>query len=147
MLIKSKIPTPKHVYNPQKEELVSIDGDWGEESRYNPGLTMSHHADHGTIILSLQRDPRVKFECEIYPSGEGDHFILHMVCPRCRHALTINSRNKAMDLNQSTGILNVEPSECTWELKPEEDPNAGLLITAGLCRYRFAIENSMVREL
>lgn len=78
---------------------------------------------------------------------------VHLICPKCHHALRISSDRKAIEfdpnrlVNGSRGDISVEPFECTWEMKDAGDHVQGL-IAGGitLCRWKAAIDHNVARD-
>jgi hypothetical protein len=80
-----------------------------------------------------------EIEAEIY---RADGVLsVHTVCPKCRHTLWINGKNKAVEYNPKTGTLHVEPFQCTWEMG-EDRREFGF----GLCNLVLAYDGKIAKD-
>lgn len=80
-----------------------------------------------------------EIECEVYEAN--GILSVHTVCPKCRHALWIDGRNKKIEYDKKKGILRIEPFECTWEMG-EDRREFGF----GLCRLKMVYEGKTARD-
>lgn len=80
-----------------------------------------------------------EIECEVY---KVDGILsVHTVCPKCRHALWIDGRNKNIEYDDNKGTLRVEPFECSWEIG-EDRRRFGF----GLCRMKLLYEGKIAKD-
>ena len=114
----------------------------------NTGLSINHDLKGcaaGQVVLMYKGRfcppnlSHVEIECEVY---EADGiFSVHAVCPKCRHALWIDGRNKKVEYDKRDGKLFVEPFMCPWEMTTERQ-SFGI----GLCQLRLAFDGKVVKE-
>jgi hypothetical protein len=130
----------------------------------NQGVTINHDLT-GIAIAKVTLEYRGRFvppnmqkveiECEVYEAG--GLLMVHTACPKCRHALRIDGRNKAIELrggkraeslNQTQAKLigaelYVEPFECPWEMGGKDDHQH---FGFGLCRLRLAYDGKVAKD-
>jgi hypothetical protein len=140
-----------------KRKLAQMAGD------YDQGVTAKTKLDatkHEVLVLYKKAD--VWLTVDVYPM-HGEPTTIHLICPRCHHSLQISETRKKMEVDLfavspilrmltdardldaddiaylrakgSTGVISVEPFECTWELGPGQ-----------LCRWKAAIDKNVVKE-
>lgn len=127
----------KPAYDPNKEDLFHLAGD----------------ADHGMgstarLTKSAIGHPEIR-----YKGKQGDFvmtadvyrtdgkLLVHLICPKCRHALHVREAAKKMAYSEADG-LSIEAFECSWEL----DGDTGRLFGLALCRCRLAIDKNVARD-
>ena len=81
-----------------------------------------------------------EIECEVYRAEEGGPWMVHSVCPRCRHSIIIDGRKKRVDFDPQRGLF-TEPFGCPWELS-DDRKEFGL----SLCRLRVVYDGHVVRD-
>lgn len=81
----------------------------------------------------------VEIECEVYRGPDGA-LLVHSVCPRCRHSIQIDGKNKRVEYDPEKGLF-VEAFGCPWELT-EEEVKSG----AWLCRLRLEYAGREARD-
>lgn len=159
------------IYDDSKEEMIPLAGD-GDPTRSglvsqntrardpfgssaigaSSGVNLSNTKD-GTVVVRYQD---MLIECDVY-AFPGAPIKIVLMCPRCGHALNIESDKKQMQYAKhapvqvgdfvNCGVLDVEPFECTWEL-----PGAGVHVpgiqSAGtsLCRWKVGISKNIARD-
>ena len=124
-------------YDPSKEEIYQIAGDPDHGLSSDMNLTNSAFAKPQIRYKGKAGD--FVLSCELYKIG--DELSLHLICPRCRHALMIKSSSKQMEYDKERG-LSVEPFQCTWELPEDQRVQFGI----GLCKWTAVIENDRARD-
>lgn len=98
---------------------------------------------------------------------------LHLICPKCKHTLTVDGNRKAIDwrptepspharalrevlpaearyLADNLGVMSVEEFQCTWELEDQKQDNqkeVGIISGRQLCKFRGVIERNILREI
>ena len=129
-------------YNPKREELYSIKEDTG------PGAHQGEvvKGTHSTMDLTKTAlgHPVVRYkeyliETDVYQMG--DELMVHMYCPKCRHAIRISSNRKAISYDQPSDRLSVEPFMCTWELGLDHQE-----FGFSLCRWTVGIDNGLAKD-
>lgn len=118
----------------------------------NKGVTINHDL-RGLAIGKVQMFYKGKqvmpppgmdkfmVECEVYQVD--DHLLVHTVCPKCRHAQNIDSRNKQMDFDRERMMLKIEPFTCPWEMGGEDEHRG---FGVGLCQMRVAYDGRVIRD-
>lgn len=123
-------------FDPNKEELYHVAGD------ADTGIAADTH-----LTKSAWKQPQIRYSgkygdfvmtCEIYKIG--NELSMHLICPKCRHALMIKNTQKQMDWDDDKG-LTVEPFRCTWELDDRR-----IEFGVGLCNWTAVIDCSRVRD-
>jgi len=131
-----------NLYDQNKFELEYVAGD-------KPGSKLEdHHMDKGistSVTVKPYETTYIRYrdiilESELYKAG--DELTLHMMCPKCRHALKISSKNKQMDWDGK--YISVERSGCTWEL--DTDIPTGVFTISNLCNWKFYIDRGMAKD-
>lgn len=143
------------VFDKEREELVHLAGDQPDPLTGMPGVET---ARAGGGIMSTVRmtksaagHPKVRYkdfvlELDVYEPPGAPRYV-HLICPRCRHALRITEDRKAMEYDptrdvENGGRISVEKFTCTWELPEDRRMEFGL----GLCRWTVAIDNNVARD-
>lgn len=146
------------IIDPRREELVHLAGDAPDP------LAEVHGFEHarGTGIASTvnltktaKGHPKIRYKdflitADVYELA-GEPMKIHLICPRCRHALWIRADRKHIDYDVTAdvdngGRLSVEPFMCTWELDAE--PGARRMeFGLSLCKWRVAIDNNVARDV
>lgn len=128
-------------YDPNKEELYEVKQDC------NPVKS----AGHSTMCLTRTAlgHPKVRYRdlvltCDVYQMG--DELMVHLYCPKCRHNLSIKSKNKNIYYDKDRELLSVEPFKCTWEMNDEllGDHRA---FGFSLCGWNVAIDGGVARDV
>lgn len=133
----------------RKRDLVQLAGDVPDFTG-----TTDHKGVQSTLFLnrSAIAHPIVTYKdfvltLDVY-KHEGEPMVVHLICPRCHHCLTIPEQKKAIELEldagpQNQGRISIETFECTWELEGEK---RRMQFGLGLCRWRVAIENNVAKD-
>jgi uncharacterized protein YbaR (Trm112 family) len=156
-----RIVTPGEVEQPK---MVQIAGDM------DTGITSTTRLDLGKVeVVVAAKDHVLTVDVYAIP---GEPLKVHLICPRCKHQLTIDQSKKAIDwdplkpsplprslvsslprelqINAVIGILSVATFQCTWELEDEmQDKHKDVHIVAAsgsLCRFRAAIDRNVLKE-
>lgn len=114
----------------------------------NRGVTVEHALTNLAIAkITLEYRGRfvpptmskVEIECEVY---KVDGVLsVHTACPKCRHSLMIDGRNKNIELQGDK--LFIEPFECTWEMGGNDDHHA---YGFGLCQLKLAYDGKVAKD-
>lgn len=146
-----------------KRELVQIKGDMDH------GLTSTTRLDMGKHEVIVAGKDHV-LTVDVY-AIVGEPLKVHLICPRCKHLLTIDGARKPIEydalaenplgrsiLNElprellavaTHGKLSIETFQCTWELE-DHMQDAGkddhVIARGSLCRYRAAIDRNVLKE-
>ena len=128
-----------------ERELVHIAGDM------DTGITTSYQIDRGKREVIVTYKDFV-LTVDVYRI-EGEPLKVHLICPKCRHALSVSSERKAIDYDERAGDpakggrLSIEPFQCTWENADAGDHKQGI-VSGGmtLCKWRVGIENNVARD-
>ena len=136
----------------RERELVHIAGDAPDPTGKGPnGSQTTYRLNRAAIAHPLVAYKDYVLETDVY-AHPGEPMVVHLICPRCHHALTIPETKKAIDLElgagpNGQGKLSIEPFECTWEM-PEAGEHTAGLVTAGttLCRWKAGISNNIAKD-
>lgn len=103
----------------------------------------------------------------------GEPVKLHLICPKCKHTLTVDGNKKAIDwrptepgpharalrevlpaehryLADNLGVLSVHQFQCTWETEDDKQDNqkeVGIISGRHLCKFKGVIERNILREI
>lgn len=143
-------------FDPSREELVHLAGDAPDPLA---GMAGIEHARGGGVTTTMRLTktakghPQIRYrdmliEADVY-AFDGEPVKVHLICPRCRNALSISSDKKSLEYDprqnvEIGGRLDVETFECTWELPEANDRK--MEFGLGLCRWRVAIDNNIARD-
>lgn len=133
-------------YDPQTEELYQIAGDAPDPTGLPGPAGAALRGQQSTMKMTgaALAHPMVRYkdhvlEADLYGDPQSGCFVVHLLCPRCRHALTIDSARKAMSWENSQ--LSVEKFRCTWELSDQRQA-FGL----SLCGWQVVIDKNVARD-
>lgn len=142
---------------PPERELVQLAGDAPDPTGVGPnGQTTTYHlnraaAAHPLVEYHIDRVDYALLECDVY-AHPGEPVVVHLICPRCKHALSISAERKDIAFSPTGGLkgageLSIEAFECTWEL-PGTGKHIPGLVGGGmsLCKWRVAIENNVAKD-
>jgi hypothetical protein len=146
-----------------KREMVQIAGDMDHGLMSTTRLDLGKHE-----VIVAEKDHLLTVD--VY-AIVGEPLKIHLICPRCKHQLTISGERKAIEYDpmalsplwglsimndlpreyarhHAHGKLSVEMFQCTWELEDEARDKGDVHIIAGgsLCRYRAAIDRNVLKE-
>lgn len=126
-------------------ELVHIAGDM------DTGITQTWKMDGGKQEVTVTYKDFV-LTVDVYQIP-GEPLKVHLICPRCTHALQISAERKKIDFDPKAGDpkkggrLSVEAFQCTWELPGTGAHTPGILGGGmSLCKWKAAIENNVARD-
>ncbi len=78
--------------------------------------------------------------------------MVHLICPRCKHTLSIRGDRKHIEFATSggpagKGELSVEAFQCTWEL-PGVGKHIPGVVGGGLslCKWKVAIDKNIAKD-
>lgn len=99
---------------------------------------------------------------------EGEPLQVHLICPRCCKPLRVGQDRKHIDWEPGalhphqgvaaeldaqghgpaprTGVISIEPFECTWEIGNDPHNAAGLHTGATLCRLKLGITRNVAQD-
>lgn len=86
-----------------------------------------------------------EMEVDVY-ALPGEPIRLHLLCPKCQHALTLDQTKKAIDWTPPPpgggkhGTISVETFQCTWEMGDKTE------LGQPLCGWRVAIDRNVARD-
>lgn len=149
-----------------KNELVQIAGDMDHGMMSTTRLDLGKHE----IIVAVGPSPSDGvLTVDVY-AIVGEPLKIHIVCPRCKHQLTIDGDKKPIDYDRLAenplprsykndlplelarkavyGKLSVQTFQCTWELEDQmQDAGKDVHVIAGgsLCRFRGAIDKNVLK--
>jgi len=143
------------VLDHDREELVHLAGDAPDPMADVLGFEHARGVGiQSTIRMTKQAKghPKIRYkdfllEADVYDLA-GEPLWVHLICPRCHHALKISADKKSIDYDRAVtpelgGRLSVEPFMCTWELPEGRRQEFGI----GLCRWRVAIDNNVAKDV
>ena len=138
-------PEPRLASGKREKDLVHIAGDM------DTGITSTFQIDRNKREVIVTYKEYV-LTVDIYQIP-GEPTKVHLICPRCHHALSISAERKAIDFDPKAGDpklggrLSIEPFQCTWELPDAGEHKAGLK-SGGLtlCKWKAGIENNVARD-
>jgi len=152
----------------RERELVQIAGDAPDPTGTGPSGRATTYQLNRTAVAH----PRIWYRdrvitADVYKHA-GEPMMVHLICPRCRHALRITSDRKDISLDLTvppprslladlppaeregaiaSGRIDVSAFECPWELPDAGEHEPGL-VTGGmtLCRWKVGIEHNVARD-
>ena len=142
---------------PHERELVQLAGDAADPTGADDrGRSCTYHLNRSAIAhpLVTYRHGTDEFliTCDVYVA-DGEPMVIHLICPRCRHALSIRADQKDIALELGAGPdlqgdLSVAPFMCTWERADAGTHVPGMVIGGGmsLCRWRVAIDHNVAKD-
>jgi hypothetical protein len=144
-------------YDPNREELYSIKDDVlpTQQTAYTGSLPDDKPRVGASSTIALDKGKSgvvpIRYKDKI---TEADVYLMDgmvslvMYCPKCQNTIRIASDRKQIDWDPTSGVVSVEPSECTWELGRGTDNTRGDRIAygMGLCRLRFVIDKNVMRD-
>jgi hypothetical protein len=150
----------------QQRELVQIAGD------VDTGISSTTRLDLGKQEVIVADKDRIHIlTVDIY-AIPGEPLKAHLICPRCKHQLTIDEGKKPIDFRPrapnplgasiladlppelhaagAVGQLSIETFVCTWELEDRQQDagkqDLGVIARGSLCRYRGSIDRNVLKE-
>lgn len=130
-------------YDPSREDLYHVAGDMDTGVTTSANLT-GGAAGHPQIRYSGRAGDFV-MTADVYIAD--NEVMVHLICPKCRNALSIKNKNKQLDYNIVTQELSVEPFSCSWELgHSDATKNDHMDFGIGLCRHRMAIDKNVAKD-
>lgn len=128
-------------FDPEREELEFLAGD---QPLPEKGLVSTTDLTQTAKAHPMIRYKDRVIEADLYEMG--GQLMVHLLCPRCRHALKISSERKHMEWDRES--LSVEPFTCTWELGRDTSGTDGdhIAFGLGLCGWRVAIDKNVARD-
>ena len=137
-------------YDPAREELIYQHGDAPDPmGERGAGFQSTINLANGAAV----GHPKIRYrdvviEADVYQAGEDPSTLrVQIICPRCRHGLTIPAALKSIDWDpqggapQDGGQISVEKFKCTWETSAERQ-HFGL----SLCNWSVAIDKNVARD-
>lgn len=135
-------------FDPQREELVHLAGDAPDPS--GSGL-VGHQASLNLSRTALGH-PKIRYrdlviEADVY-ALPGVPMYVHILCPKCRHALKIAEDRKHIEYDpkagppQDGGRISIEAFQCTWEMDDQRQ-QFGL----SLCGWKVVVDNNIARDV
>jgi hypothetical protein len=139
---------PKLAHNPQTEELIHLAGDAPDPD----GSELRGRQSTMRLTKTALGRPAVRYEhgvqsfvldCDVYEMP-GAGLMVHLICPRCRHALRLTSERHVIEYDARDGLLSVQRLACVWEL--EGDGAVAEHFGTSLCRWTAAIDRNVARD-
>jgi uncharacterized protein YbaR (Trm112 family) len=116
------------------KELFQIAGD--EQHGISSTMDLTRTAlGHPMIEYGSDR----VIEADVY--AMKGHLMVHLICPRCRHALTIRADQKHMEYSIRSNELSVEAFRCTWEMD-DWRREFGM----SMCGWTVAVDKNVARD-
>jgi hypothetical protein len=155
--IDMRDPAVKRLLGQDNErELVQLAGDAPDPTGTGPnGAQTTYHLNRSAIChpLVTYRHGTEEFllELDVY-AHPGEPMVVHLICPRCHHALTIPATRKAIEIRldvgpKAQGDISIETFECTWELAHVGKHIPGLVGGGmSLCRWKVAIDHNVAKD-
>lgn len=129
-------------YDPKVEEIYHLKGDMDTGISSSINLTKTA-LGHPKIRYENKHGQKFVLTCDVYRMGE--ELNVHLICPKCRNALSIKSSKKQMSYDHISNSLSVQQFQCTWEIQEEllgNVRNFGM----SLCRWSAVIDNNLARD-
>jgi hypothetical protein len=123
------------------QDLRQVSGNESQGIQVTHDLRKTAHAVVTMIYSGRLVPPNLGYleiECEVYKAG--DILSVHTVCPKCRHSIWIDGRNKKVEYELGRGLF-VEPFTCTWEMSQDRQE-----FGFGLCQFAMVYEGKVARE-
>ena len=126
-----------HNFNPAHGLTRTIDARKSAQQ-----VTLTYDGKQMTMPSDIKE---MAVEVEVYDKPGGG-YLVHSACPKCRHAIKIDSDNKEIALDPKRGLF-VEPFTCPWEMG--DAMAAGdrrIEFGLGMCNMRVAYDGFKIKD-
>jgi hypothetical protein len=142
-------------YNPRLEQLYHVAGDAPDplDGQRRGGVASTMQLTKTALGNPFIRYKDVVIEADVYAQPDGKGYLVHLICPKCRHALRVTSEMKAIEFELPSarhprGVLSIEPMRCPWEQGRGTDETAAdrMEFGTGMCNWTAAIDRNVAKD-